>query len=283
MPAVRIGQCLNLGFGRLLVGSVLSVGLAFFAVPARAQSYQEQGSAQEGPNGQGAADHWIVNLGVGALDMPTYPGASTHSVRPVPFVNISYGHLLVIGPDGVEVNLVDEDGLRIGPVIGFQRGRDQSDDSRLNGLGNISPSMTAGIFVDYRTGPFDLVGTVNQAIPDTNYGLLARVRGDYRIQIIRKGIEFNIGPDVEFADASYNQTWFGVSQVQSAQSGLSAYSPGAGIKDVGLHAGLTAFVSQHILVRLFGTIERLTGNDAGSPIVQNKTQTSIGLGAAYHF
>lgn len=234
-------------------------------------------------SGQDAANEWDVNLGIGMAEMPIYPGASSHWVRPVPLANISYGNVFAVGPNGAEVNLLHVDGLRFGPIISVLKGRDQNDDSRLNGLGNISPSIAAGVFAEYQAGPFDVLATVRQAVTHTNYGLLGQIRLDYRTPVVSKGVIFNIGPDIEFANARYNQTWFGVSQVQSAQSGLSAYSPGAGVKNYGIHAGLTVFCSEHVMVRLFGSVERLTGDDANSPIVQDKTQSLVGLGVAYHF
>ncbi len=257
--------------------------LLFSAGLARAQSLEEQGLEQQGPGGQAQGENWNLNLGLGLAVEPAYPGASDHHVRPVPLVSASCGDFFVVGPQGLRISLIDVGGFRAGPVIGFFGGRDESDDPRLNGLGNISASVTAGVFADYRAGPVDLSMTVRQAVTHTSNGMLGLVGLDYRTPILTDEFIFDAGPTIEFANGRYNQTWFGVSQTQADQSGLPVYSAGGGIKDVGLHAAVTYLYSEHIMLRLFGNIEQMTGNDANSPIVQDKTQSSIGFGAAYHF
>lgn len=277
--AAALSVCLG------LAGAVLATCWS----PAAAQELNEQELEQKGlAEGRGAGD-WNVTLGLGVAAEPAYPGARAERAAPIPLAFISYRNLIFLGPFGLGVNLIHwtsadgRSGFRAGPVIGYRGGRDEDVDAHLAGLGNIEPSVTAGAFAAWRRGPFELAGTVRQAITRTSNGLFGLVQLDYRTALIPRQLDFLIGPDLEFANAEFDRTWFGVSPGQSAQSGLPVFTPGAGLVDAGLQASLTYHYSPHVLVRAFTDLKVLTGDDANSPIVQRKFQAVAGLGLAYHF
>lgn len=249
----------------------------------QAQTLQEEDLEQQGLAPPPTAGNWSVTLGVGVAGMPDYPGARAYRARPVPLVSIVYDRRIFLGSRGLGVNLIDWNGFHAGPVIGYAGGRSESDDPHLAGLNDISPSVTAGAFASYRFAPFVISGTVRQAITHTSNGLDGLVRADYVRPLIPGELDFRAGPDMEFADGRYERTWFGVTPTQSVQSGLPAYTPGAGVKDVGLHASLIYHYSEHILLRGFAAVKELTADAADSPIVQSKTQGLVGFGVAYHF
>jgi MipA family protein len=241
------------------------------------EQLQEQGLA--GPS----KGKWDVTLGLGIAAAPTYLGANDYRATPLPLASIRYGNLLFFGPGGIGINAINWHGLRAGPVIGFTGGRYDSSDHHLNGLGDIQPSLTAGGFVSYSTGPFRIVGTLRQAVIHEYNGLNGRIELDYRRALIPGKLLFGAGPEFDFANGQYAQTWFGVTPVQSAASGLPVFTPNGGMRDVGINANLTYRYSQHVFLRSFMDLRDLTGNIADSPIVENRTQWLIGFGAAYHF
>lgn len=226
---------------------------------------------------------WNVTLGIGLAAEPDYPGARRYRPSPLPMVSITYRNFLFLGPGGIGINAINWHGLRAGPILGFGFGRKQSDDPHLNGLGDIQPSVNAGAFAAYRFGPFELNGTVRQAVTHTRYGLTGSASFNYMRPLIAKKLALALGPEIDLANSDYAQTWFGVSSAQSAKSGLPAYTASGGVKDVGFHAILTYRYSEHILFRAFGDVRQFTGSVAASPIVQSKTQAVIGFGVAYHF
>lgn len=272
--------------GRPVSGVFASIlGLCAWGVaPAvvRAQTLQEQVLEQRGLAGPAAPSQWSATLGAGVAGAPDYEGAGSYHARAVPLVSINYGDMFFFGPIGLGMNAINWNGFRAGPVLGYEGGRDQGDDPHLSGLGDISSSLTAGAFAVYRFGPFEISGLVRQAITHSRNGLTGLVQLDYR-QAIIPGLDLIVGPDLEIANGTHDRTWFGVSSTQSAQSGLSVYTAGGGVKDVGLHASLTYRYSEHIYLRAFGAVREFTGGVADSPIVQNKTALVIGMGAAYHF
>jgi outer membrane scaffolding protein for murein synthesis (MipA/OmpV family) len=270
------------------LAAALAASMLAALLPAGAQAQGTLEDAQLEQRGFGAlpptGGDWNVNLGAGLGWAPTYLGASAYHARVLPLVLVSYRDLVFFSPAGLGVNLVNVGGFRAGPILGYQGGRNQGDDSHLYGLGDISSSITAGVFASYRTGPFRFFGTVRQAITHTDNGIVGLLQADIVMPVLdNRQLLLAAGPEIEFTNARYSQTWFGVTPAQSQQSLLPVYNAGAGVRDVGLHASLSYLVSPHVVLRLLGSVKELTGDDADSPIVQAKTQATIGFGAAYHF
>jgi MipA family protein len=269
--------------------ALVTMLVSTIAVPAAAQEISDQALEQSNLGTQ-ASGKWDINLGAGVGTAPAYPGAKRERVVPVPFASIAYDNLFFVGPLGLGFNALrwasadTQYGFRAGPVIGYVGGRKESVDPHLAGLGDIQPSLTAGLFATFRAGPFEFAATARQAVTHSENGLLGLVSLSYHLPVVAKKLDFAIGPQLTVANERYSNTWFGVSADQSARSGLSMFTPGSGVLlEPGLHANATYRYSEHVFVRGFAAVKQLTGNDADSPIVQSKAQWSIGLGAGYHF
>jgi MipA family protein len=260
----------------LLICAVLAPTLGWAQQTLEDQALEQQGLTR-------AAAGWTATVGAGLEVSPRYPGASTDRTHPVPLVSIDYGGRLFIGPLGIGVAALRWNGFRAGPVLGFERGRYASDDPRLAGLGDISTSITAGVFAGYSSGPLAISATARQAVSHSTNGLSALLQVDWRCAFPGARTLVTAGPDLEFGDGNYERTWFGVSPEQSITSGLPVYAPRGGINRVGLHAAVTHRASQHILLRFFARFSDIAGDAAQSPIVERRTQISVGAGIAYHF
>ena len=249
----------------------------------RGQTLQQEQLEQMGLAQSSAAGDWNILAGAGAVVGPAYEGATADRVRAAPLFLIDYRNELVLGPLGLAWQAIDVNGFRAGPVVGFQGGRSQSIDARLDGLGNIRTSVVAGLFANYRLGPFQLGTTVRQSVTHSDNGLLALVQFDYRTFLVPRRLRLIVGPEMEFANSQYERTWFGVSSIQSVDSGLPVFTPGGGVKDVGVHAVLTYVCTEHVLVRMLANVKELSGDLADSPIVERRTEAVVGIAAAYHF
>lgn len=245
------------------------------------QSLEDQALEQQGLTRAQAG--WTGSVGLGPAEVPKYPGASTDRVRLEPFVSIDYGARFFIGPLGLGVAAVRWDGFRAGPVLGFERGRNESDDPHLAGLGDISSSLTGGVFAGYSRGPLDISATARQAISHSTNGLTGLLQVDLRHTFAGVRTYVAAGPDLEFGNGDFERAWFGISPGQSATSGLPVYAPRAGVNSIGLHADLTHRASRHILVRFFARLSDVAGGAAQSPVVERRTQFAVGAGIAYHF
>jgi outer membrane protein len=258
--------------------------IAASLAPARAwaqESLEDQALEQQGLTR--AQTGWSGSVGAGIAVAPKYPGASTERLRLAPLASIDYGGRLFIGPLGIGVAAVRWNGFRAGPVLGFHGGRKQSDDPRLAGLGDISSSITAGLFAGYARGHLEISVTARQALSHSTNGLSGLLQVDLRHAFFGAQTRVAVGPDLEFGNGDFERTWFGVSPQQSAASGLPSYVPHAGINRIGLHAGLTHRASQHVLLRLFARIDTITGDAAQSPVLERRMQVTFGTGIAYHF
>lgn len=260
----------------LLIAAVLAPTLGWAQQSLEDQALEQQGLAR-GPAG------WSISLGAGLAAVPKYPGASKDRARLAPLLSINYDGRAFVGPLGIGVAAVRWNGFRAGPVLGFERGRSQSDDPHLAGLGNISTSVTAGLFADYTRGAVAILVTARQAVSPAANGLSGLLQVNMRHVFATARTFVAIGPDVELGNGDFQRTWYGVSPTQSAASGLPVHVTRAGINRVGFHAGLTYRASRHILWRAFARISGLTGNAAQSPIVERRAQIVVGAGIAYHF
>lgn len=260
----------------LLIAAIFAPTLGWAQQSLEDQSLEQQGLTR-------AQSGWTGSLGLGLAAAPRYPGASSDRVRPAPLISIDYDDRVFLGPLGIGVAAVRWNGFRAGPVLGFQGARRPSDDPHLAGLGDISTSVTAGLFAGYARGPLEISATARQAVSHSTNGLSGLLQVNFRHAFVAERTLLAVGPDLEFGNGDFERTWFGISAVQSAASGLSVYAPRAGINRVGLHAGVTHRASQHILWRFFAKMDDITGDAGRSPIVERRTQVLVGAGIAYHF
>ncbi len=255
------------------------------AQSAHAQTMEQQVLEQGGLAREAATGRWSIAIGTGPAVVPDYPGARDDRVRLVPFISASYSGDIKFfaGPFGLGFSPVNVGGFHAWPIIGLMPNRQQSDDPHLNGLGDISTSATAGVFALYSVGPLRITTAVEQAVTHRDNGLIGLAQINYHLAIIPGNLDILFGPELEFGNADHQRTWFGVTPAQSASSGLPAFTPGAGIIGAGVHVALNYRYSQHLILRAFADVKRLTGATADSPIVERSTQELVGVGIAYRF
>lgn len=271
-------RCLAL---QLFVAALLTPTLGWAQPSLEEQSLEEQTLEQQGLTQAQAG--WSVTLGAALAAAPRFPGASRERARLAPLFSIDYDDRLIIGPTGIGLIALRWQHFRAGPILGFEGGRRASDDPRLTGLGDISAGATAGLFATYGQGPIAISLTGRQAISHTGNGFSGLLRIDFRRRLGTTRARIALGPDLEFGNNEFQQTWFGITPTQSAASGLPVYTPHGGVNRIGVHAGLTYLVSKHVLWRAFARVNDLTGDAAQSPIVERRMQYVIGAGVAYRF
>ncbi len=252
------------------------------ATGALAQDVEDQQLESHGlarPNVEG----WQFTIGGGVGVGPKYEGSRSYGPVPVPFVSIAYDQRFSLSTEGLKANLLPSGNFKAGPLISYIGGRRESDDSAaLHGLGNIQPSLTAGAFASYELRPFEISGTVRQAVIHTGNGFEAELAGSYGLKLSdRLGVK--VGPEITFADDTYTKTFFGVTPAQSTRSGLHVFTPRGGVKDVGINLGGNYDLTDHWLLRGIASIKELVGDAGSSPIVHSRTEVFAGFGIAYRF
>lgn len=227
-----------------------------------------------------------IRVGAGPQLKPAYVGADKDKVTPLFRFDIARGNtpFRFKAPDDVPgIGIFRSHGFSAGPEANFEFRRRDSDVGAP--LGEVKRTIEAGAFAQY----------------DDGHGI--RVRGD-----VRKGINghkgvvgsfgadkywrdgdryvFSIGPRVLFSDDRYQQAFFGVTPQASLATGLPVYTPKGGIHALAIASGLTYQMNSRFGLFGYARYERLVGDAAKSPIIQqlgSRDQYSGGIGLTYTF
>jgi MipA family protein len=280
------------------LSSVLLFGLAVAALQpsgAWAQTTEtETGTALDQvdpmprPNmrpGFDPSDDWRVTIGGGALYRPDYLGSDEYEVLPLPLFDLRYRDRFFLSTrDGLGANLLDNPNLRAGPVLKYRHRRDQDDNHALRGLGDVDAAGEAGGFVHYDLRPFSAGAEVRQG-----FGGHDGVVGDFFVAwstLLGGRTRITAGPNLTLGSSDFTDTYFSISGSQAARSGLRAYDADGMFMSYGLGATVTYRLSDAWSVGGFAGIDRLAGDAADSPLVEDAgsaTQARVGLSIGYSF
>ncbi|PXX47654.1 MipA/OmpV family protein [Undibacterium pigrum] len=170
------------------------------------------------------------------------------------------------------------DDFSFSAALGYRAGREDSRDSKslfssddLKGMGNISGSATANLQASTTFGPgIKASFNANMALSHREngnaytFGLAAPV-----FQTASDKVE--IGGNLTYGDAKYNQTYFGVTPTQSANSGYKAYSIKAGFSQATANVAWTHVIDKNWSVRSAVGVSQVMGDAGDSPLAKKKT------------
>ena len=91
------------------------------------------------------------------------------------------------------------------------------------------------------------------------------------------------GLGTSWANAQYMQTYFGVTDTQSQQSGLAAYTPGAGWRDLSANVGLGYALAPGVTVAAGVSASSLVADAKNSPVVSAANRVGASLSIRYAF
>lgn len=256
-----------------------AVALAALAMPAG-------GAAAEPP-----AKTWDIRLGAGVAYQPDYEGSDDYDIEPLPFATVSYRDLVFLRGPMLGANLLTYYGpgevgkFQAGPLIRYRFGRDEDDNDALRGLGDVDGSIEVGGFVSFDSGPWSAGVTLFQDVSGGHEGLTAELEAGYGVPL-GDSLRLAAGLSATWASDDYMQSFFGVSAVQAQRSGLRRHEAEAGFKNVGLALSLDYAVTESWSVTARVGYERLLGDAADSPIVEDEgsaNQLGTALFVSYRF
>lgn len=228
-----------------------------------------------------AEPRWRFAVGGGLAAAPNFQGSDKYRLRVAPFAAASYGRFF-IGFGGAGVNLYRGSGWRLGAVASYGAGRKENVDARLAGLGDVDRTVNAGLYAVNFSRGFLTRAVVYTDVGGEGHGTLARL--DVLARIPGPGrVRFFAGPGLTWGSRQYAQTFFGVSEEQSARSAFPAYRAGSGINSLRLTAGTSYRFSANW--RAIGSLSasRLSGDAGDSPIVETRAQYLGFVSAVYLF
>jgi outer membrane scaffolding protein for murein synthesis (MipA/OmpV family) len=242
-----------------------------------------------------ATPRWEGAVGVSVLHSPTYLGSSDYRTRVVPGLFLRYGRFALTTASGfvtrsndevnrgVSAELVQRDHLRVTLSARLDGGRDPDADDFLRGLDRIRPTVRARLSALRR---FDSGWRLGAALsPDVlgrGGGLLADANVSYE-WLLTPHLRGNAGFGLTAADGRYMRSYFGVSAAESVRSGHAEYSPGAGLRDVGVSFGLRADLGPHWVGYANAGTLRLLGPTLDSPLTRGRSGWSASAGLAWRF
>ncbi|QTD57342.1 MipA/OmpV family protein [Parasphingorhabdus cellanae] len=239
---------------------------------------------------------WQVSLSAGALYNPIYLGDDDYQVSVFPNLIVQYDDLLTASIQGIEVNAINSNGFKAGPVARFNFGRDEDGGNPLGlgdgtddliGLGDVDFTVELGGFAQYSIGNFSAKAELRQGV-NGHKGLVgdAELKYGSTFDALGRTGSFSLGPRITFGDKKYNSAFFDVNAAQSIASGLSQYDAGSGMNSYGFHGSVVVPVSDRISVTGFAGYDRLSGDIADSSLVQERgseDQGMAGIMLSYRF
>lgn len=247
----------------------LAVSLALLETPAQAQ--EGSGVAQTEEPRQ---DRNHVILGLGAAYTPAYEGADKYRTLPLPAIDVKWGPFFVDLRNGVGINIVDTDFLTVGTSLMFMPGYRRQDAPQ--GIGKLSNGAGGRVFVSLKGG--GLVATIGatKGITGGTKGTLADASLSYPITLTPR---LTLIPSIAatWADAKYNNRYFGVDPEQSFASGLPQFAPGSGVKDASAMISASYRVTDHFILGASAGATTLLNKVKDSPIVVHGNARPVGF------
>jgi outer membrane scaffolding protein for murein synthesis (MipA/OmpV family) len=182
---------------------------------------------------------------------------------------------------GASAEVLSTDTWRVGGALRFDSGRKASDSPYLAGMPDVERTLRGRIYASYAlTKSWGIGGNVSQDLLGRNGGALASMDIGFRHWLTPR-TEWTTGGGLSFGDARNMQTYFGVTDADAVKTGLPAFSPGAGLKDVHAGIGLTTALTKRWIVFANVGGSKLLGDAAASPLTKEPSSFSATAGVAY--
>ena len=230
---------------------------------------------------------WIVTVGLWTLAKPSFGGSDDleASVKPIfQFRREGEREWLNLPSDHGGPALFRTERFRFGPSLNFIGERKAVDHATLAGLGDVPWAIEGGVYAEFwPTSGLRSRVELRRGF-NGHEGVIANLSADF---VLRPDVRwmFTIGPRLAIADGVYMGTYYGVTNVQSATSGLQIFDPKAGLYSAGVGASVKHQWTQSWATVGYAQFDRLVGDAANSPITVRGSpdQVTIGIGVAYSF
>ena len=231
-----------------------------------------------GPSAPIASDVDLsLRIGGGIAVQPDYEGSDDYHAVPWPIIDLEFLRLPGIGEFGGPST-----GFSVGPSFDLLGERKASDNPDLFGLGDIDAAVELGGKVGYESEFFGAFVAVRRG-----FGGHEGVVGEAGVNLIMHPtdrVTFIGGPRVSAADSEFFDTYYSVTPAQSVASGLPAFDAEGGFRSVGVAGELIYNLTELMDLHLKAGWNRLVGDAAESPIVEqagSKDQFTVGAGVSY--
>ncbi len=262
----------------LTISTLTAIFLSGASISAHAQT-SAPASAESG-----------VTVGAAFIIAPEYLGAKKERFLLAPTISYHNSNGFFAGTrEGVGFS-GKADQLTFSAAVGYRFGRRDSDSQGfrrgsddLRGLGKIEDALTTRLKGSYA---FDNGVSVSLS---SELALNHRETGNtwgmgLKVPLLNtKTDQVALNVDAMYGDRKYNQSNFGVTSSQSANSGYKAFSAKAGFDQVASSVGWKHTIDKNWSVTTKAGVTQVVGNAADSPIVKKKTNGILATSINYAF
>lgn len=217
----------------------------------------------------------VFTLRGGVATAPDYFGSGDSTLAPDIGFSLNY---LALGP--LNFGTADgssREGLGLRGSFRFVDERTAADNAELTGLNDVDATYELGLGLGYTTYTFE-------AFADLRYGLagheafVGELGADVKMHPSDR-LTLSAGPRVLLGTDKYADTYFGVTGAEALASAgrFSAYEPGGGVVSAGVELGARYDLNEAWGVEGAVTYDRLVGDAADSPIVEQGDRDQYGL------
>lgn len=234
----------------------------------------------------GAGDS--LTLGGGVAYVPEYAGSKKSRVVPLPYIERTFDNgafLSTMRGIGFQTS-VSGVGLSAALSYGGARAdhkRNNFDGSdALKGMGDIQGSARVVLAASYQVGTVGLSLSTTQNLAHREHGATYSLGASMPLYTTASD-QVGLSASTEYGDKKHMQTYFGVTDAQSATSGYKAYTAKSGFANVSMGVNWNHVLDKNWSVHTAAGLTHLTGDAADSPLTKRKTTPMLMTGIAYKF
>jgi MipA family protein len=231
---------------------------------------------------------WTVTIGAEGRVEPIFQGSKRDVLLPYPILAVRrFGTPEPFrGPrDGVGIGLFGDNVFQVGPVGQLRMPRREKFGAALQGLGDVPWAIELGVFAEYWMVPWLRTRVEVRQGFNGHHGLISDIFVDAVVPVSTQWT-LSGGPRITLATTAATTPYFGINTAQSAASGLPLFDAKGGVRSVGAGTQARYFWTPQFATHAFVEYERLTGDAASSPLVEQRgttNQLTFGFGATHSF
>jgi len=247
--------------------------------------------AQEMPVVVNSVEASYVGLAVGFI--PDYVGSDdyTYGIAPAFRYQFDEQRFVELTANYLDANILNSSTWRFGPAFRYRFGRDGDvDDLVVKNMSDIDDTIEGGVTA-YGTwilgnDPRHRVTAGADALwdlGDASGGYSSNVFARYWAPVSR-AIDVGVAGNFQYSDENFNDTYFGVSAADSTASGLPTFNADSGVTSYSIMPMAMIHLSREWHVGVGFRYQKLAGDAADSPIVEDRGDDSQwvgGIGLVY--
>ncbi len=212
---------------------------------------------------------WVFTLGAGVAAAPDYIGSEDYEPLPIPFARAAMDQFFIeVRGTAIRANLVPSKWFKAGPVVRVNTGRDDVENNQVDDLPTIDPAVELGGFARVEAKGWHL-GVELAADVASSHGGWTVTGGAGKTWRTGERSALAISAGLTWGDRDYMNTFFGVSNRDSARTGLRSFSATDGIQDANISVTYGFGITDSVSAGLLFSYARLVNDAVDSPITDD--------------